>query len=526
MSRKPPLNAKAATANWERMFKVLRFFQKAHGHCDVPANADPGSLGHWLAEQHKEYRAGRISPERLRRWERLGIDFGVPCGLGSLCKIKRERRWEERLAELADFKKRLGHCEVGRGSKASHGLAVWLSNQRQTANAGRLRPDRWQRLKELGVESGRTDRRWNLRFGELAGYKKRLGHCDVPCHWRENRSLGHWVSCQRNFRNKGWLSQERIDRLDQLGFKWVAHYNRKAPPQSYQNWIFLKDRHWDSMFAALLKYKKKQGDCNVRPDDGLEGRLHGWVLRQRSEARKNLLREDRRWRLDRAGFLWKGYNPSWDKRFSQLLAFKKRFGHCDVPCHWPKDRLLGHWVSNQRSFRKKGVLSQERIDRLDQIGFRWLAPFRLEAPPQSFREHVKELDQLWESKFAEPVRFQRQHGHCRIPSAILHLNLHREYFAQIAAGTKRIEYRAQTPHWKSRLEGRHYDAIQFRNGYATKAPEMLVEFRGLRRYGKGRAAYYAIRLGHILEIKRWRGLGKEKARAEARAGNRICSGTL
>jgi hypothetical protein len=51
---------------------------------------------------------------------------------------------------------------------------------------------------------------------------------------------------------------------------------------------------------------------------------------------------------------------------------------------------------------------------------------------------------------------------------------------------------------------RKYDFIQFRNGYATDAPEMLVEFRGLRCYGKGRNAYYAIQLGRILKIKRWR----------------------
>lgn len=90
------------------------------------------------------------------------------------------------------------------------------------------------------------------------------------------------------------------------------------------------------------------------------------------------------------------------------------------------------------------------------------------------------------------------------PPAILHLNLHRKFFAAIAARTKRIEYRARTPYWRTRLEDRHYDVIQFRNGYATKAPEMLVQFRGLRRYGKGRNAYYAIRLGRILKLTRWK----------------------
>jgi hypothetical protein len=89
-------------------------------------------------------------------------------------------------------------------------------------------------------------------------------------------------------------------------------------------------------------------------------------------------------------------------------------------------------------------------------------------------------------------------------NSILHLNLRRKWFDAIAVKTKRVEYRDQTPYWKRRLEGRHYDVIQFRNGYATKAPEMLVEFLGLLRYGKGRNAYYAIRLGRILKIKRWK----------------------
>jgi hypothetical protein len=88
---------------------------------------------------------------------------------------------------------------------------------------------------------------------------------------------------------------------------------------------------------------------------------------------------------------------------------------------------------------------------------------------------------------------------------ILHLNLHRDFFAAIAAGTKMIEYRAQTPYWKTRLEGRTYDAIRFRNGYAARVPEMLVEFRGVRKYGKGRSGYYANRLGRVLSVKRWRG---------------------
>jgi len=91
---------------------------------------------------------------------------------------------------------------------------------------------------------------------------------------------------------------------------------------------------------------------------------------------------------------------------------------------------------------------------------------------------------------------------------ILHLTLKRESFAAIVAKKKRIEYREQKPYWRKRLEGRKYDVIKFRNGYSPNSPEMLVEFRGFGCHGKGRNAYYAIRLG------------RQQTRAQNREGRR------
>ncbi len=68
---------------------------------------------------------------------------------------------------------------------------------------------------------------------------------------------------------------------------------------------------------------------------------------------------------------------------------------------------------------------------------------------------------------------------------------------------KSILHRRRTPYWKTRLENRKYDMVQFRNGYATNAPEMQVEFLGVRRIKRDGKNVYAIRLGKILKIKRW-----------------------
>ena len=87
---------------------------------------------------------------------------------------------------------------------------------------------------------------------------------------------------------------------------------------------------------------------------------------------------------------------------------------------------------------------------------------------------------------------------------VLHLNLHREFFDLIEKGLKKTEYRECTPYWRRRLEGRDYDVIRFRNGYATKAPVMDVQYvtKGFRVVGGKKE--YAIRLGKVLKVQNYK----------------------
>jgi hypothetical protein len=84
---------------------------------------------------------------------------------------------------------------------------------------------------------------------------------------------------------------------------------------------------------------------------------------------------------------------------------------------------------------------------------------------------------------------------------VLSLVLKREYFDAILEGRKKIEYRDNTDYWRRRLDGRTFDEVHFRNGYATEAPFMRVEFKGIRKHGSGRGSEFRIRLGRVLEAK-------------------------
>jgi hypothetical protein len=64
-------------------------------------------------------------------------------------------------------------------------------------------------------------------------------------------------------------------------------------------------------------------------------------------------------------------NSLWRKRYGQLIRFKEINGHCNVPQRYATNVELGRWVKDQRTFKTKGKLYQERIDLLNDIGFSW-----------------------------------------------------------------------------------------------------------------------------------------------------------
>lgn len=61
----------------------------------------------------------------------------------------------------------------------------------------------------------------------------------------------------------------------------------------------------------------------------------------------------------------------------------------------------------------------------------------------------------------------------------LHLTLHWKWFDLIDRGEKNIEYRDLTPYWISRLRGKDFDEVLFRNGYGKHRPAIKRKCLGI-----------------------------------------------
>jgi hypothetical protein len=258
------------------------------------------------------------------------------------------------VAALIQFKERHGHCNVPYEWPENVELAKWLHSVRGNRRQGRLNSQRVQQLEKLGVVWEPMKERWQQMFAALVAYKRHHGDCKVPDGWSENSKLAGWVRSLRARRKKNTLGPDLIRQLDRIGFIWDWPYE-----------------HWEENYALLVQYRKKFGNCRVSTLSKQHGKLAQWVRVQRKKQKCGELSEAHFRRLEKLGFIWDVVEEQWEEMFGALVEFERTHGHCDVPWSWPENPKLGHWVSTQRAFYKRGKLDSKRIRRLSKLGFRW-----------------------------------------------------------------------------------------------------------------------------------------------------------
>ena len=127
---------------------------------------------------------------------------------------------------------------------------------------------------------------------------------------------------------------------------------------------------WMERYNELKQLKTANGNCTVPTSHTLAG----WVKYQRKQYRKGQLSFDRVQRLSDLGFSFspKGDKESkWEKRFNELKQFNAANGNFTVPKKSLTHKELRRWVAYNRERYRKGLLSDDRTQLLNDLGFTW-----------------------------------------------------------------------------------------------------------------------------------------------------------
>jgi len=275
--------------------------------------------------------------------------------------------WELMYEQAKEYYRQNGHLEVPKRYKTPDGYALggWIFTQRKVRSGeqyGNLDERKIQKLNEIGmVWDSVRDLSWERHFNEAKAYFEKYGDLKVPVRYttKTGVKLGAWINNLRTYRKSGlqknYLTQNRIDLLDQIGMLWTV-----------------PDYLWERNYVAAMQFHREYGHLDVPlgyvSKDGIK--LGNWIRKLRGlrkgTAQGAKLTDVQIGRLDELGMLWTNkFERQWETGFSEAKEYFERFGDLNVPTGYVTETgyKLGGWIIDQRENKK---LCKERKIRLDQ----------------------------------------------------------------------------------------------------------------------------------------------------------------
>lgn len=397
----PLSQAEPKNSYWRKMVMELTSFIEENGHSNVPQNyPDHPPLGIWVHNQRRIYKRyqnsegssddhasnDRIS-ERFKALSSIGFEFNPL-----------EAHWRRMFSKLKEYLKEGKQILRSSEDPSEVSLHQWVVSQRlkYKSEPKKLSDDQIKMLNSVGFVWDTRETEWYEKLDTLKEYKARHGHVNVPLEYPDNPSLGHWIHNQRReYRyflagKRSYLTEERKKALEEIGFNFGV-----TKPT------------WNASFEELKKFAKEEGHPHVPLNVPEKYRiLRNWVTYQRHEYQlfkkgdtQTSMTTERIKKLKGIGFEFEPSEVSWQTKFSQLKELSEKLGHFDLS-HLDEYKALASWVHRQRKGYKAKTLAQDRINKLNSIGFPW-----------------NKKRGNWEQSYQELKDFYQNNGHLNVPIA-------------------------------------------------------------------------------------------------------------
>ena len=413
---------------WNKMYELAKKYYKHYGDLKIPfsfktingyeSDENGYNLGFWISTQRVKYKNGTLSEDRIEKLEKIDMIFG----------IGKQDVWNKMYDLAKKYYEHHGNLKISHSFKTINGyetdekgykLGFWISKQRINYKNGTLSEDRIEKLEEIGMifENVYKDT-WNMMYKLAKKYYEHYDNLKIPKMFKtingyeideKGYNLGVWIATQKTNYNKSILSEDKIEKLEEIGM------------------IFKKvnDNTWNMMYKLAKKYYEHYGDLKIsrsfKTINGYEIDKNGynlgfWISNQRVRYKNDTLSEDRIKQLEKIDMIFGiGKQDAWNVMYDLAKKYYEHYGNLKIPRSFKtvngyetdeKGYKLGVWITTQKTNYNKSILSEDRIKKLEKIGMMF--------------ENVN--DDKWNKMYELAKKYYEHYDNLKIPKMFKTIN--------------------------------------------------------------------------------------------------------
>lgn len=208
------------------------------------------------------------------------------------------------------------------------------------------------------------DIKWDNTFDIVKEFVTKFGRFPNSTESFKDTNIGYWCYLQRYLFKNGRLKQWRINKLQSINF-----------PFNVKIIVTMRNEvKWKNTFNLMIEFKERYGRLPYSHEKFKNVDLGTWSAYQRIKNKRNLLEQYKIDLLNSIEFIWNLDEYWWMFKYNLLKEYIEEFGKQPSNRTIYKNERLGSWCSTQRQIRKHtctGSLTEERIQLLDKVNFRW-----------------------------------------------------------------------------------------------------------------------------------------------------------
>ncbi len=363
---------------WDACYKLAVNYYKEHHNLLVSshyATKDGTNLGQWLVRQRTNYKSKKLSQEKIKLLEKIGMIWDPL-----------EAQWREYYEHAEKYFKQNGHLLIPQKymTDGNCTLGSWIGVQRRAYKKRVLLQEKVELLERIGMVWDTYDSRWMEFYKLLVDYYNTNGNSLVPLRYvcENGIKLGIWVSRQRAYYREKKLSQSRVELLEKVRMVWDP-----------------ADETWNDVYVIAKQYYEEHNNLSIASTCIYKGvNLGSWITTQRRNYEDGSISDKQIEMLNRIGMEWVyTNNPDyvWEKNYKTVLDFYSKYKHLYIPISYVTEEgvRIGVWLHDRKIEYNNNELSEERKRKLDLLDKTWLESINTKSsfPEQAVLFYIKRV---------------------------------------------------------------------------------------------------------------------------------------